>query len=130
MLKSFNEGYDSIIIKPLKVKTSVPPQLETVCTICLDKISDVCYKTTCNHYFHSDCIARFITKYYTELHYNVSLNKNLNLEYDIHGNVIQGGVYQHSCPNCKNECFKLECVKEEDNIIIKNPEYCIFEKVN
>lgn len=123
------ENKDKLVIKILKIKEENIINKNYTCTICLDSIIDKGFKTSCNHYFHSECIVRFLTKYYKDLYTSCMEDRSLTVEYDIQGNVLHGAVYEFSCPNCKNQCFKLDCCKDNETnlIIIKNPENCIFE---
>lgn len=125
-IKMVLKNQDLLMIKPLKIKEEDVTDTNQKCTICLDTISDKTFRTSCNHYFHPHCIASFLTKYYKDLYRSCNEDRKLVVEYDINGNVIQGANYEFSCPNCKNECFKLDCVKQSDRVFIKNPENCIF----
>lgn len=130
-IKYLIEGGDKFFIEPLKIKES-NIHAPTTCTICLDSIEEKCFTTKCNHSFHTDCIIRFLSKYYINLYKSCLEGRNLTLEHDIEGNVLHGAEYEHCCPNCKSDCFKLECFSElasDNNIVVyfKNPENCIFE---
>ena len=123
------DGNDTSLIRPLKFKESRNTE-KTTCTICLELMGeqDICFQTTCKHYFHKDCIIMFLSNYYNNLFRSCLEGRNLTLEHDIDGNVLQGASYEYSCPNCKNECFKLTCKIGDKNICeILNPENCIFE---
>lgn len=102
------------------------------CSICLDNIEhkQEIYITSCNHMFHFECVRTFMKHYYENLFADITLfnTKGLITEHDLSGNIIKGGSYQYSCPNCKQECFLLNCEKI-GNLIIKilNPENCIYK---
>lgn len=120
------DNKDKLIIKPLKVKQE-KITTSTACTICLENIEQAGFKTSCGHHFHCDCVVLLLQKYYTDLYTSCLEDRSLMLEYDMQGDVIQGAPYNFSCPNCKRECFKLDCARVDNMVIIKNPENCIFE---
>lgn len=126
-IKMVLSGRDQLVVKPLKIKEEIITDTTQKCTICFDILSAKAFRTKCNHYFHSHCIVRFLTKYYKDLYKSILENKTLTTEYDIDGNVIKGADYEFSCPNCKSGCFKLDCVFDTGIVIIKNPENCIFK---
>ena len=116
-------------LTPLSFKTyHLKNNDNEICTICMDDIKLECYKTLCGHYFHLDCIADFIKKYYEDMLLCNLVEKELVLEYDINGNVIRGATYEYSCPNCKNPCFRIECERKDNGeVVIKNEENCIID---
>ena len=124
-------GEDRLIIKPLSFKKFQDVELpeDEICSICMDKLEDknTVFKTSCNHYFHNLCLSDFLDKYYYELFLKKSENLPMGIEYDMNGEVFSGAPYEYSCPNCKSECFKLECKKKGSIIEITNIENCIFQ---
>ena len=130
-MKFLLRGYKCFSNKLLEYNTyTLPNDMEENCTICMEEIKGECYKTTCSHYFHFDCIKSFLTRYYSTTMRKIVFGISNTLIHDIHGNVISGAQYEYSCPNCKSECFKLNVEKVNSEYVITNPENCIFKKEN
>lgn len=104
---------------------------EDTCSICLDNIEhkQEIFITSCNHIFHFDCVRSFMKHYYQNLFTDITVfdSKGLITEHDLSGNIIKGGSYQYSCPNCKSLCFLLNCKKIKRIVKILNPENCIYK---
>jgi hypothetical protein len=113
-------------LKPNETEVSNPE----FCTICLDVINDKGYKTPCSHYFHFKCLSSFLKKYYEGSYISSLQNRSYVIEHDINGNILKGGKYEYSCPNCKSECFKIESYKKNYNseiVYLRDLKKCIFQ---